>query len=38
MTWNVATFSAINGLAAHTAWLNPVIAASPSGPARSCSC
>lgn len=27
MTWNVATFSAINGLAAHTAWLNPVIAA-----------
>lgn len=27
MTWNVATFSAINGLAAHTAWLNPVVAA-----------
>ena len=27
MTWNVATFSAINGLAAHTAWLNPVMAA-----------
>ncbi|HEY4018852.1 MAG TPA: phosphatase PAP2 family protein [Pseudonocardiaceae bacterium] len=27
MTWNIATFSAINGLAAHTAWLNPVLAA-----------
>jgi undecaprenyl-diphosphatase len=27
MTWNVATFSAINGLAAHTAWLNPLMAA-----------
>ena len=26
-TWNVAAFSAINGLAAHTAWLNPVMAA-----------
>jgi undecaprenyl-diphosphatase len=27
MTWNVATFSAINGLAAHTAWLDPAMAA-----------
>ena len=27
MTWNVATFLAINGLAAHTTWLNPLIAA-----------
>lgn len=27
MNWNVATFSAINGLAAHTAWLDPVMAA-----------
>jgi membrane-associated phospholipid phosphatase len=27
MTWNVDTFDAINGLAAHTAWLDPVIAA-----------
>jgi undecaprenyl-diphosphatase len=27
MTWNVATFSAINGLAAHTTWLDPVLAA-----------
>jgi membrane-associated phospholipid phosphatase len=27
MNWNVATFVAINGLAAHTAWLDPVIAA-----------
>lgn len=27
MSWNVATFTAINGLAAHTAWLNPVMAA-----------
>lgn len=27
MNWNFATFSAINGLAAHTAWLDPVIAA-----------
>jgi undecaprenyl-diphosphatase len=26
-TWNVAAFSAISGLAAHTAWLDPVIAA-----------
>ncbi len=27
MSWNVATFSDINGLAAHTRWLDPVIAA-----------
>ncbi|HEX4223609.1 MAG TPA: phosphatase PAP2 family protein [Pseudonocardiaceae bacterium] len=27
MTWNIATFSAVNGLAAHTAWLDPVLAA-----------
>lgn len=27
MSWNVSTFDAINGLAAHTAWLDPVVAA-----------